>query len=203
MHSSQQQSPDLASILRRGRCPVLNERARLFVAPVLDRLQSRSVDVGAAEPLAPIPVGQVAAAIAEATGRSVSAVVIIPDDAGLPHIKKIAEQGLLAPKLRLGEILHRLHGKVVQALAEDVRRGLRENLSRLFSLHDQTAAYTEGFEYATRVSRRDAFYYFLCAAVTGDERRCRSLSELIRCMTRAVPLAIVNERAGIWLAHRV
>lgn len=194
---------DLGAILRRGRCPDLTERARVFVAPILHGTGDRGVALGAdAAPSAPVPGAKLAAAIAEATGKAVGDVIVLPDDASLPSVKKMAGQGVLAPKLRLGELLHRQHGKALTALAEDIRRGLRENLSRLYSLHDQAAAFTQGFEYAVRVSRRDALFYFLSAAIIGDERRCRALAGIVACMRMAVPLAIVNERAGIWLAHR-
>lgn len=193
---------DLQSLLNRGRYPEMTASAHEVVKPIFDGWKAAGIAAFGPETPEPVSVPELAAALEQACGVRVADVILLPDDAALPRVKAMGRQGALSPKRRLGEILYRRHGSAFASLADDVRRGLHVHLGRLLKLDDEEAAYAKGLAYAVRMCRRDGLYHYLCAAIAGDERRMRALEGLVRCMRNAVPLAMVEESAGFWLAHR-
>lgn len=193
---------DLQSLLDRGRHPEMTASAREVVDPVLAGWKASGFDGFGPEAPEPVDIPELTAALEKACGRPVADVILLPDDGVLPRVRAMGRQGALSPKRRLGEILHRRHGAASAALADDVRRGLHGYLGRMLKLDDEETAYAKGLEYAVRMSRRDGLYHYLCAAIAGDDRRMRALEGLARCLRSAVPLAMIEETAGFWLAHR-
>ncbi len=192
---------DLQTLLNRGRYPEMAATANEAVRPVFDRWGQ---GIGAFGPPAPEPVDvpALAMAIEAACGVRVADVILLPDDGALPKVQAMGRSGALAPKHRLGDVLRRRFGTVAAGLADDVRKGLYGHLGRELKLDDQETAYAKGLEYAVRMSRRDVLYHYLCAAIAGDDRPMRALDGLVRLLRTVVPLAVVDEHAGFWLAHR-
>lgn len=203
MYAMRSAEPDFDGVLRRGLYPELVERAMKFARPVLAEAENTSFRNDGPEGARAIDMTKVIPSLVEAIGASVVEIILIPDDLTAPGVKRMAEGGQLTPKRRLNDILNRLYGSAVRSLSEEVRRGLANHLNRVFGIHDEKIALANGFNYAVRVCRRDIMNHFIGLAIVGDETRVRKLSGLVSWSQWLVPLAVVNEQTGFWVAHRV
>ncbi|HSD12829.1 MAG TPA: hypothetical protein VLC10_04685 [Patescibacteria group bacterium] len=202
MYAQRAVSTDLQSLLNRGRYPEMTAAAHDVVKPIFEGWRASGISAFGPEAPEPVSIPELASALEQACGRPVADVILLPDDGALPRVRAMGRQGALSPKRRLGEILQRRFGAASAALADDVRRGLHAYLGTMLKLDDQETAFAKGLEFAVRMSRRDGLYHYLCAAIAGDDRRMRALEGLVRCLRTAVPLAMIEETAGFWLAHR-
>jgi len=134
--------------------------------------------------------------------KTVSDIIVFPDDADDLSVKARREGGWLAVTKKFSDLLSERCCPVTASISKPLRQGLLDFANDIFQTSNPREMFDPKVDSTVSLVRRDILYRFLTVAMVDDLSLLRQLLPFVKMLDFAVPIAAVA-MPGFWEVRRV